>query len=44
MSPSTIPGSAAGEPWIEITASRGFTGWLAAQKVSLAPTTAEKSG
>src|SRR6188474_3752640 len=30
---------AVNEPWLEVTASRGFTGWLAAKNVSLACTT-----
>lgn len=31
--------SASEEPWLEVTASRGFVGWLANQQVSLAFTT-----
>ncbi len=36
---STPPAPAPGEPWIEVTSSRQFAGWLGEQRVSLAFTT-----
>jgi uncharacterized protein (TIGR03032 family) len=36
MSEPTNAAPAADEPWLEVTASRGFAGWLAAERVSLA--------
>ena len=36
---SSLPGPAADEPWLEVTSSRSFAGWLAQEHVSLAFTT-----